>query len=194
MIRWSALSLAATLLACPALASAEILRWVDEKGRVHYTDRHNTPVKYRPQAQAQKSAPPPSASARPDKASIALQRRGNVAVVAALLNNTASARLVVDTGAACSVISRATARQLGIELEGRKWPTQAFQTANGVIHAPMVTLESIDIGGMEVKNLQAAVHDTFPDASVAGLLGLDYLSQFRMDIDNQSLTLHLERK
>ncbi|MBI1993765.1 MAG: hypothetical protein HYS67_05010, partial [Deltaproteobacteria bacterium] len=45
-----------------------------------------------------------------------------------------------------------------------------------------------------VKDLTAAVHDVFPDPSISGLLGLNFLSNFRMEIDTQNGVLHLERK
>jgi len=67
-------------------------------------------------------------------------------------------------------------------------------TANGVVEAPLTNLDSITVGGMEIKNLTAAVHDTTPDSTASGLLGLNFLSNFRMDIDTQKGVLHLERK
>jgi predicted aspartyl protease len=63
-----------------------------------------------------------------------------------------------------------------------------------VVEAPLTTLDSITVGGMEIKNLTAAVHDTTPEATAAGLLGLNFLSNFRMDIDTQKGMLHLEKK
>ena len=91
------------------------------------------------------------------------------------------------------MISQATAKELEIDLE-KKLPTIPFQTANGIIQAPLVNLSSIDVGGLQVKDLTAAVHDVFPDASISGLLGLNFLSNFRMDIDTQNGVLHLEKK
>jgi predicted aspartyl protease len=69
-----------------------------------------------------------------------------------------------------------------------------FQTANGLINAPVTRLDSISVGGMEIRNLTTAVHDAIPDPQVAGLLGLNFLSNFRMDIDTQKRILHLEKK
>jgi hypothetical protein len=42
--------------------------------------------------------------------------------------------------------------------------------------------------------MATAVHDAIPDPQVAGLLGLNFLSHFRMDIDTQKGMLHLEKK
>jgi len=179
--------------------AADILRWVDEKGVVHFTDNlHNIPEKFRANVtrikaretlQSQEASKPTSF----DKASVPFQKRGTVVIVPATINEKAAGKFVVDTGASYTMISQATAKELEIDLE-KKLPTIPFQTANGVIQAPLVTLSSIDVGGLQVKDLTAAVHDVFPDPGISGLLGLNFLSQFRMDIDTQNGLLHLEKK
>jgi clan AA aspartic protease (TIGR02281 family) len=185
------------LLAAPSLA-AEYYRWVDQNGVVHFTDNlHNIPDKQRTNAgriQAAESVPP----AEPQKplaakASIPFQRNGQVVVIEAMLNKRTPAKFVVDTGASYTMISSAMAKELSIELTENQ-RTMPFQTANGVIQAPLTNLESIVVGGMEIKNLTAAIHDAIPDSTVAGLLGLNFLSNFRMDIDTQKGVLHLEKK
>jgi aspartyl protease family protein len=116
-----------------------------------------------------------------------------VVIIQATLNNKRSAKFVVDTGASYTLISSALARDLAIDV-GANPKTLPFQTANGLIQAPVTSLESIAVGGMEIRNLPAAVHDAVPDPEVAGLLGLNFLSNFRMDIDTQKGVLHLEKK
>jgi aspartyl protease family protein len=122
-----------------------------------------------------------------------MERRGQVVVIEAMLNKKRPAKLVVDTGSSYTMISSATARELEIDLT-RDPRSMPFQTANGVIEAPLARIDSITVGGMEIKNLTAAIHDAVPDPQVAGLLGLNFLSNFRMDIDTQKGLLHLERK
>ena len=39
-----------------------------------------------------------------------------------------------------------------------------------------------------------AIHDAVLDPAVAGLLGLNFLSNFKLDIDTQKGFLHLEKK
>jgi aspartyl protease family protein len=114
-------------------------------------------------------------------------------VVPVTLNNRQTTKLVVDTGASYTFISHALARDLAIDVS-RNTKTVPFHTANGVVEAPLTNLESITVGGLEIKNLTAAVHDTTPDAHASGLLGLNFLSNFRMDIDTQRGVLHLEKK
>jgi clan AA aspartic protease (TIGR02281 family) len=129
----------------------------------------------------------------PSKASIPFEKQGQVVIVEATLNKKAAGKFVVDTGASYTMISSAVAKELEIDIEQNR-RTAPFQTANGIIQAPLISLESITLGGMEIRDLTAAVHDILPDPRVAGLLGLNFLTNFRMDIDTQKGVLHLEKK
>ena len=195
-----ALIIALFLLLLPlSSVAAEIFRWVDEKGVIHFTDSlHNIPEKQRANVtrikarETPRDEQPPQPTP-PDRASVPLQKKGQVVMVQARMNEKASANFVVDTGASYTMISRATAKELEIDLE-KKLPTTPFQTANGVILAPLVSLDSIEVGGLQVRDLTAAVHDVFPDPSISGLLGLNFLRNFRMHIDTENGLLHLEKK
>ena len=181
------------------IPAAEYYRWQDDNGVIHITDNlHNVPPKHRdkikrvatperPRVAAPEVKPPPR------KASIPIEKHGQVVIIQATLNNKRSAKFVVDTGASYTLISNALARELAIDV-GANTKTLPFQTANGVINAPVTSLDSITVGGMEIRDLPTAVHDAVPDPQVAGLLGLNFLSNFRMDIDTQKGILHLEKK
>lgn len=181
--------------------AADFFRWVDQNGVVHFTDNvHNIPESQRRRAtriKGQESAPPADTSrlAPPTiaRASVPFEKQGQVVVVEVLLNKTTPAKLVVDTGATYTMISTATARELSIDLTQNQ-RTMPFQTANGVIQAPLADLDSITVGGMEIKNLTTAIHDVTPNSQVVGLLGLNFLSNFRLDIDTKKGVLHLEKK
>ena len=96
------------------------------------------------------------------KASIPFEKQGQVVIVEATLNKKTAAKFVVDTGASYTMISSAVAKELDIDTEQNR-RTAPFQTANGIIQAPLVSLESISVGGMEIRNLTAAVHDVLAD-------------------------------
>jgi clan AA aspartic protease (TIGR02281 family) len=189
----------ALLVSSYPLLGADYYRWVDQNGVVHLTDNlHNIPEAQRGKAgriqsnePSRRQAPPPPPLAT--KASIPFEKHGQVVIVEATLNKRASAKFVVDTGASYTMISSAVAKELAIDIEQNR-RTAPFQTANGVIQAPLVNLDSITVAGMEIRNLTAAVHDVLADPKVAGLLGLNFLSNFRMDIDTQRGVLHLEKK
>jgi clan AA aspartic protease (TIGR02281 family) len=173
--------------------ATEYYRWVDENGVVHFTDNlHNVPVKQRGTASRIKAKENPR-TPEPVKASVPMEKHGQVVIIEATINRKKAGKFVVDTGASYTMISSSMARELSIDL-GSNQPTLNFQTANGLIQAPVTNLDSIAVGGMEVKNLTAAVHDAVPDARVTGLLGLNFLSHFRIDIDTQRNLLHLEKK
>jgi predicted aspartyl protease len=63
-------------------------------------------------------------------------------------------------------------------------------TASQVISAPEVTLETIQIGGWVEHNIDAFILD-MPDQYGVGLLGLNYLNRFKMDVNAKSGTLTL---
>ena len=182
------------------LQSAEYYRWVDENGVLHITDSlHDVPSTQRPRAgrivapESPKPAAPEKKLAPANKASVPMEKHGAVAMVQATLNNRRAAKFVVDTGASYTLISNAVASDLGINL-GANPKTLPFQTANGLINVPIANIESISIGGLEIRNIAIAIHDAVPDPQVAGLLGLNFLSNFKMDIDTQKGLLHLEKK
>jgi clan AA aspartic protease (TIGR02281 family) len=185
-------------VAQPAPA-AEFYRWVDQNGVVHFTDNlHDIPEKQRANADRiqAKDNPKPREKEKPaglSKASVPIEKHGQVVVIEALLNKKKAAKLVVDTGASFTMISTAVARDLALAIDQNQ-STMPFQTANGLIQAPITNLESISVGGIEINNLTAAVHDLAPSAQFAGLLGLNFLSNFRLDIDTQKGMLHLEKK
>jgi len=191
---------AALLVDFSASPAADFFRWIDQSGVVHFTDNiHNIPEARRATAiriKAQeplRAAEPKVAPATIAKASIPFEKRGQVVVVEVMLNKTVPAKLVVDTGATYTMISAAMAKELSIDPQQTQ-RTMPFQTANGVIQAPLTNLESVTLGGMEIKNLTTAIHDAVPSAQVAGLLGLNFLSNFRLDIDTDKGILHLEKK
>jgi clan AA aspartic protease (TIGR02281 family) len=191
--------LSALLVSSLPAHAADYYRWVDQNGVVHFTDNlHNIPETQRGKVgRLQSNEPPrsqpPPAPILPSKASIPFEKQGQVVIVEAMLNKKTAAKFVVDTGASYTMISSAVAKELDIDtVQNRR--TAPFQTANGIIQAPLVSLESITVGGMEIRNLTAAVHDVLSDSTVAGLLGLNFLSNFRLDIDTQKGLLHLEKK
>ena len=201
-MKLSILSLSALWLFCLVLApvrAAEYYRWQDDNGVLHITDNlHNVPPKHRGKVTRVATPEIPRAleveyEPAPRSASIPIERHGQVVVILATLNNKRSAKFVVDTGASYTLISSALARELSIDL-GSNAKTLPFQTANGLINAPVTSLDSIAVGGMEILDLPAAVHDAVPDPQVAGLLGLNFLSNFRMDIDTSKGILHRREK
>jgi len=123
--------------------------------------------------------PPTSTGGR---VSVPLIRQGNVFLVRALLNGRREAVFYLDTGASLTTISTAVAQELGIFF-GAGSPTVTIRTASGTIQVPVATVESIQIGGMEARDVYVAVFD-LPHANQAvGLLGNSFLSRFQVQLD-----------
>jgi len=64
-------------------------------------------------------------------------------------------------------------------------------TAGGLKEAWEVNLASIELGGWVVYNLKALVLD-IPHHNQTGLLGLNFLEKFRMDLNTEKGILLLE--
>jgi clan AA aspartic protease (TIGR02281 family) len=110
--------------------------------------------------------------------------------VTAILNRIISQPFIVDTGATMVTIPRSSAESLGLAVDERS-PLRKVYTAGGVKLAPEITLASITVEGWEVNNVKALVLD-IPDQYGLGLLGLNFLSRFRMDVNAEQGVLLLE--
>lgn len=106
----------------------------------------------------------------------------------AVLNRSVYQQFIVDTGASMVTIPRSAARELGLAIPN---PKRKVFTAGGVQFAPEVTISSITIEGWEVTNVKALVMD-IPNQPEWGLLGLNYLQRFRMDMNTEEGVLLLE--
>jgi len=108
------------------------------------------------------------------------------------LNGRIQQTFIVDTGASLVTIPTSTAEDLGLTASVRS-PLRTIYTAGGVIQAPEVMLGSIELEGWEVSNIRALIVDLPQDPDL-GLLGLNYLSRFRMDLNSDSGVLWLVPK
>ncbi|VEN74192.1 conserved hypothetical protein [Candidatus Desulfarcum epimagneticum] len=120
----------------------------------------------------------------------ALFEPGSAAIpAAALINGAWNQDFIIDTGASVTVIPPAAARALGIRI-GPGTPRREVSTAGGIRRAPEVFLSSIEMSGWVETDVAALVMD-IPGMEGAGLLGLNYLNRFDMDIDAQKGVLSL---
>jgi hypothetical protein len=128
------------------------------------------------------SIPLTAASAAPSGAiMVPVQFARRAAIVPAVLNRRVSANLILDTGATSTVISRRLANLLSMRPTG----TTMGQTVGGTITAPIARLASLKVGAAEIAELSVIVHDFTRDARVDGLLGMDFLGQYRVGLDSK---------
>jgi clan AA aspartic protease (TIGR02281 family) len=192
------------LCVAASAARAEIYKWVDQSGRMHFAQTlHQVPAPYRIQAEsnaAQKpSGPdriqtyevPASIAPRPRavrsygapsgsagrRYTIPVQRAGNMLRVVVRINNVVDAPFYIDTGASDVAVPRWVVEKAGIDLEGAR--TGVYGTANGTIEVQKITLDSVELGGARVEGVPASVSDTMQ----VGLLGLSYFNHFQYSVD-----------
>jgi clan AA aspartic protease (TIGR02281 family) len=194
------LSIGLTLgLLLSGAAGAEFYRWVDAQGQLHFTeDLNQVPARHRAEAEAStRRAPrgnpvqriqipqapaqrvPVAGSSRAGEVfTVPVERAGLSMRVLATLNGEVQAPFIIDTGASDVVIPAWVADRLGIQItESNR--TQLYQTANGVVEAPVVRLGSIDLGGAVAHDISASVSDSMR----VGLLGLSYFNRFTYHVD-----------
>ena len=118
---------------------------------------------------------------------VRLDGDGKAWLVHATLDGKVSGLFLIDTGATYCILTPTTARRLGLPPS----PLQAdMQTANGVVHVPVIHVPTIDVGGNRARDVTAVVHNAV-GAPLAGILGLSYLDNFRYSIDPQRRVLRL---
>ncbi len=90
------------------------------------------------------------------------------------------ARMAVDTGASLMLIGSDVAEALGVSIpEGF---VQMLTTAGAQI-APMYSIDEVEVCSKRVRNVQVIVHNLPEDSYVDGLLGLNVLRNFNMNIN-----------
>ncbi|MGE5306513.1 MAG: retroviral-like aspartic protease family protein [Alphaproteobacteria bacterium] len=118
---------------------------------------------------------------------VPIHMTGSAAFVSVLLNHAIQAYMLLDTGATYTVVSRKLAASLSLSEASRT----TLSTANGLITVPLAHLQSIQVGAAEALNLTVAIQDASMNPTVAGLLGLDFLSRFHTSIDSRKQLLIL---
>ncbi len=108
----------------------------------------------------------------------------------AQINGSVSQDFIIDTGASVTTLPSATARQLGIRITDST-PRVRVRTAGGDVMAADITLDSVAIGGWEIRDVRVLVHD-LPGNEAIGLLGINFLGKFRMDLRTDEGMLILE--
>lgn len=107
--------------------------------------------------------------------------------VTAMINETLSQDFLVDTGASMVTIPSSAADALGLETVQDK---RRLATASGFVTVSEVVIDAIEIDGWVEYNIRALVLD-MPDRQGLGLLGLNYLGRFQMDLKTEEGVLLL---
>ncbi len=204
-MRRRAASLLAWLACLPAAAAlAEIYRWTDADGRVHFTQdlsqvppgqrataagaarssgegrvqTFESPAASGPAAAAPAGGEAAASSPTANTYRIQVQRAGPSMLVVALVNRVHRVPFLIDTGATDVLIPRSVAQRIGLEA-GPETRTKRYATANGMVEHPVVMLDSVDLGGAVARDVPASIG---PELEF-GLLGLSYFNRFDTHVD-----------
>ena len=90
--------------------------------------------------------------------------------------------MILDTGAVYTVLAWDVAKDIGYDPAVSEHRTPII-TANGVIEAPVITVESIELVDLRADAIDVVCHDIPEIAGIEGLLGLSFLKHFRTLID-----------
>jgi len=98
--------------------------------------------------------------------------------------------MILDTGAVYTVIAWDVAKDIGYDpaISERRMP---IVTANGIIEAPLITVQSIRIRDLGAESVDLIYHDIPEITGIEGLLGLSFLKHFRTLIDYTTGLLEL---
>lgn len=125
-----------------------------------------------------------SGSGGTQRATLASDGRGHFFTTAMV--NGVSLRFLVDTGASVVTIGSGDAKRAGISyLAGER---RLLQTANGVVPAYRVKLDTVRLGDITLNNVDGVVVDGNALGGV-GLLGMSFLNRTEMRRDGDTMTL-----
>ena len=126
-----------------------------------------------------------------DESTVRLQRIGGNWIAEVRLNDSRTARFLVDTGAAVCVVAPELAAALGIR-PPRDGQTIPLQTISGRTSGPLVRIPLLRVGDAEAEDVVAVVHP--PGPSMDGILGNTFLSRFTVTLDPERGVLHLRSR
>jgi predicted aspartyl protease len=192
----AATTVSALALCLAPVASAQVYRWVDEQGRVSYSQGlDSVPERFRSGAQFVTSPAAPAAAAPstpPSRAAGAVVTGGGTQIrftpgqaimVNARINDAGNVRLLLDTGASVTTINPRVLAQLGVS--SRDAVRGSIRGVTGQADTLFVVVNSIDVNGAKAGPIRVVAHDVDLGQS-DGLLGRDYLDRFQVAIDNQA--------
>jgi predicted aspartyl protease len=114
----------------------------------------------------------------------------SLVVLPVKINGDGPYRFLLDTGASHTILSAVVADSLGIP-GGRN---QLLMTAGGNLPVSVRTINTLQVGGARLEKVEIAVanFDLMKTLNVDGVLGGDYLRQFKVSIDYDNRIVDIE--
>ena len=113
-----------------------------------------------------------------DEVRISMSRDGHFWATAKI--NGTERRLLVDSGATVTALSKGTAVAAGVEADAMLVP-MLMQTANGTVRADAGTADRIEIGGIEARKLKVVISPAMGNTDVLGMNFLSELKSWRVE-------------
>ncbi len=117
-----------------------------------------------------------------------------IVLIKAKVNGRGPYTFAVDISSSLTIISVDLAEDMDLEVTGRKEGLSA-----GMKVAILLSeVDSVDVGGAQVRNLQVGIMDllgltTVLQKSIDGVLGYNFLKEFKVTIDYRNKMLVLEK-
>ena len=193
------LVLAPTLV--PSNVAAQFYRWADEFGNIYYSEGiDSVSPRYRGTAvplEMRNTAPaaPGTTGSAPSVAETLIRFvPGRHIVVDARINGTATVKMILDTGAAGTLISPRALAAAGVSLTRGGRPARTRGIAKDTdVEVTQVAIDSLEVGAARVGRMVVSSYDMdMPDAE--GLLGQDFLGHFNVLIDSANGTVKLSKR
>lgn len=123
----------------------------------------------------------------PEEIVIPLKRVGKHYAATAMINDTKSVDLLLDTGASLTVVKRSALQDVFLD-EGK---LMQFNTANGTTQGQIYRLTLFSLDTVSLTNFDLAVLDMPDMESADGLLGMNFFENFQFRIDQKENVLRL---
>jgi predicted aspartyl protease len=194
MVRVALLALVVLIIgsSAPPFATAQIFRWTDDQGTTHFTEGlQGVPERYRSRAvpvspRVAPSAPAVEVPRAPSGETVIRFSPGRQIIVDARVNGSVTCRLMLDTGAAATLISPRVLTAAGVSFTRNTQTVRARGlTRQAEVEVPRVFVESLEVGDARVDRLMVVAYDMDVPA-LDGLLGQDFLGLFNVTIDSGS--------
>ena len=108
-----------------------------------------------------------------------------------LINNRVQASLVVDTGSPVVMLTSGFIQELGLDLSQSK--VGYVELLNGRYKAAAVSLNSLKLGDIQVRDVSAIVLQEDNREIKDGILGMSFLSKFHFTLDQKGQKLILRK-
>lgn len=183
----------------PERGHAQFYRYTDERGQNHYVDGlQSVPERHRATAVplGLRNTPAPTTApvaARPAGTTVVKYTPGQRIMVDVRINGEFSAQLLLDTGADRTMISPRTLQAAGVAIS-RPVGTGTITGATGTDRLDYVVVDSLEVGEARVGRMPVGSYELAGTGAGDGLLGRDFLDQFRVTVDAAKGEVHLAPK